>query len=262
MESPSSSALNVSLPQDDEENPSSETPPRAADVTSAVTTAQQQRHDYSGCWITCLICVLVPSIVGLVVLFGLFAVPVIILACFGVSLFCMTPTTTTTSDEAQEEEFKSMTKSEMKSRLIVQHNVREGCCEICLTDFNEDSPETVVVASPNPSCCHVFHQECVLEWLERKPTCPCCRALYLSNVENDEEATNNGDNAVVNNAVVNLEDSDDGDDNDSDEPPEGWEAWINNMMNEWSTTTTATHSLEENADNNEEAQEGCPMEAR
>jgi hypothetical protein len=34
------------------------------------------------------------------------------------------------------------------------------------------------------------------------------------------------------------------------------------MMNEWSTTTTATHSLEENADNNEEAQDGGLIEAR
>lgn len=265
MESASSNTLNVSLPPNDEENPS-ETPagPGGAADTSMTdtssTTAQHPQHDdsSSGCWITLLICVLVPSIVGLVVLFGIFAVPVIILACFGVSLFCLSPTPTDLQNSEQEEEFKNMTKSEMRERLLVRNNVQEGCCEICLMDFNEDSPETVVVASPNPSCCHVFHEECVLKWLEKKPTCPCCRALYLSEVveqgQNQEEATStrsHGDGVVVN-----LQDDGDGSIDIDSEPPEGWDVWIrNNMINESSIPL-------EDSGTNEEAEEESPALAR
>jgi hypothetical protein len=67
----------------------------------------------------------------------------------------------------------------------------EGCCEICLVDC--DGNDKNIAGSPNAECVHIFHSDCILEWLERKPTCPCCRATSLPKtkaVTDIEEETN------------------------------------------------------------------------
>ncbi|KAG6529259.1 hypothetical protein ZIOFF_011455 [Zingiber officinale] len=46
-----------------------------------------------------------------------------------------------------------------------------GVCSICLEDFNRT---THVLEMP---CRHIFHKECLTEWLARSNTCPLCRFL-------------------------------------------------------------------------------------
>lgn len=43
----------------------------------------------------------------------------------------------------------------------------EDSCVICSSKFNNN-----YVALP---CGHVFHSECVLQWISKKLTCPVCR---------------------------------------------------------------------------------------
>jgi hypothetical protein len=51
-------------------------------------------------------------------------------------------------------------------------------CAICLCEFK---PEQLVCASNNVSCQHVFHKDCIVDWLVKQTenTCPMCREVYL-----------------------------------------------------------------------------------
>ena len=52
-------------------------------------------------------------------------------------------------------------------------------CTICLEEFIQQ--ENVIILK----CTHVFHEECINEWLEKKPSCPNCN----QNVYNENETT-------------------------------------------------------------------------
>jgi hypothetical protein len=50
-------------------------------------------------------------------------------------------------------------------------------CAICLSHFE---PQQLVCESNNSSCQHVFHKECMVDWLmKHHDTCPMCREVYL-----------------------------------------------------------------------------------
>jgi len=138
-----------------------------------------------------LLCCLIPVVVGLGVLFGIFLLPTIVLACFGLStLFCMAATNNGANNGNDALSYsnatKRMSRREMRKRLV-PIDVEEGCCDICLVDFTDSTCTLLVVGSPNPDCSHHYHDECILNWLEKKPTCPCCRAEYLKTSSADVE---------------------------------------------------------------------------
>jgi hypothetical protein len=50
-------------------------------------------------------------------------------------------------------------------------------CAICLSHFR---PQELVCKSNNSSCEHVFHKDCMVDWLmKRHDNCPMCREVYL-----------------------------------------------------------------------------------
>jgi hypothetical protein len=50
-------------------------------------------------------------------------------------------------------------------------------CSICLSHFE---PQQLVCESNNSSCQHVFHKDCMVDWLMKgHDTCPMCREVYL-----------------------------------------------------------------------------------
>jgi hypothetical protein len=50
-------------------------------------------------------------------------------------------------------------------------------CAICLSHFK---PQQLVCESNNASCQHVFHKDCMIDWLMKQhETCPMCREVYL-----------------------------------------------------------------------------------
>jgi hypothetical protein len=50
-------------------------------------------------------------------------------------------------------------------------------CAICLSQFQS---QQLVCESNNPSCRHVFHKDCMVDWLmKHHDECPMCREVYL-----------------------------------------------------------------------------------
>ncbi|PNX80438.1 E3 ubiquitin-protein ligase rnf12-like protein [Trifolium pratense] len=49
----------------------------------------------------------------------------------------------------------------------------DSTCSICLTELSTGSSTTVRM--PKHCCSHLFHLDCIQEWLNVKSTCPLCR---------------------------------------------------------------------------------------
>ena len=49
--------------------------------------------------------------------------------------------------------------------------MKEGCV-ICMEDFADNSEKRVAELH----CKHIFHEECLKEWVKKNTTCPTCRA--------------------------------------------------------------------------------------
>jgi hypothetical protein len=57
------------------------------------------------------------------------------------------------------------------------------CCAICLNEYiNGDE----ICFSQNKQCNHIFHRQCISEWLLTHEECPCCRFPYISLDEDDD----------------------------------------------------------------------------
>ncbi|KAK7258832.1 hypothetical protein RIF29_24420 [Crotalaria pallida] len=71
-------------------------------------------------------------------------------------------------DKAVIDTFPMMEYSEVKIHKIGKDALE---CAVCLSEF-EDSHTLRLI----PKCDHVFHPECIDEWLSNHTTCPVCRA--------------------------------------------------------------------------------------
>ena len=58
-------------------------------------------------------------------------------------------------------------------------------CSICLADYQEGD---VVVWAKTDRCNHIFHEECIEQWLERHDNCPLCREKILEDDDDSAEA--------------------------------------------------------------------------
>lgn len=69
---------------------------------------------------------------------------------------------------ASAEMIKNLPLLELREEDLIDPVNRE-CC-VCLDDnFVGDKAVRL------PHCCHIFHKKCIIDWLERKCTCPVCR---------------------------------------------------------------------------------------
>jgi hypothetical protein len=59
-------------------------------------------------------------------------------------------------------------------------------CAICLSHFKSHQ---LVCESNNLSCGHVFHQDCMMDWLMKHRMCPLCREVYLLKTVSREDRT-------------------------------------------------------------------------
>ena len=75
-----------------------------------------------------------------------------------------------------EKDSRSFTSAEGTELEEAEDN---KCCSICLNDY-EDSEIVRVI----PDCSHMFHKDCIDEWLRLHPTCPICRTSPLPSQRN------------------------------------------------------------------------------
>ena len=60
--------------------------------------------------------------------------------------------------------------------------IEKSCCDICMMDYELGD---VVSQSNNSNCDHIFHKDCILDWMQKKHSCPCCRRNYLGEEDCD-----------------------------------------------------------------------------
>lgn len=77
-------------------------------------------------------------------------------------------------------DFPSRIEKKLKSTTAAQTRVVGGTCAICLENYKVGD---VVNWSPNPSCTHVFHEECIMKCFTTsgRSSCPVCRHCFLNN---------------------------------------------------------------------------------
>ena len=59
--------------------------------------------------------------------------------------------------------------------VFIVQNRWKGECVICLENLDANDHGKML-----PNCGHVFHQECIDEWLNKKTSCPLCRGPVFS----------------------------------------------------------------------------------
>ena len=74
-------------------------------------------------------------------------------------------------------------------------------CSICMEKFLEGDQIREL-----PGCGHIFHAECVAEWLKLQPSCPVCRRNIAETLDDQEkrQGTPEGDGAAVTIASVSV----------------------------------------------------------
>ena len=105
------------------------------------------------------------------------------------------------ADTVKETECKSETPAEASSKTQIYLQDREydldgeataDCCVICLTAYEEGDE---IAWSQNPKCTHLFHRECIMEWLLKRDDCPICRHnFFFDDESNNHECDNNNSN--------------------------------------------------------------------
>lgn len=73
--------------------------------------------------------------------------------------------------------------------MIYLHHISQSCCDICMMDYE---PDDKISESKNSGCDHIFHKDCILDWMQKKHTCPCCRRNYLGEEDDQENVATPG----------------------------------------------------------------------
>jgi NACalpha-BTF3-like transcription factor len=91
-------------------------------------------------------------------------------------------------------------------------------CTICFNPYKEKDE---ICWSNNPNCSHMFHKDCIGEWLMRADECPCCRLDYMQPrvADDEEEGSGNICEASGTSEVVTTTNQEDGEAPTASQPP-------------------------------------------
>lgn len=62
--------------------------------------------------------------------------------------------------------------------------VSSRICSICMEDYTSSDE----ICHSKSVCGHIYHVECLMDWMMRNADCPICRAVIISPVSDDEES--------------------------------------------------------------------------
>ena len=88
---------------------------------------------------------------------------------------------------ARERERKAKARREFVEQILpreryrkeeeeVVHDGERQQCTICLTDYKDGE---CIARATTEVCPHIYHRECIADWLLRKKFCPVCREVFL-----------------------------------------------------------------------------------
>ena len=89
-------------------------------------------------------------------------------------------------DQYKTQEKKPDVELCVEGELATKDHLDKSCV-ICKSDFELDEKITVL------ECKHIFHTECISEWIKYKSECPTCRAKIHTTFTEEEEKNINND---------------------------------------------------------------------
>eukprot|EP00523_Entomoneis_sp_CCMP467_P002285 CAMPEP_0168748246 /NCGR_PEP_ID=MMETSP0724-20121128/16076_1 /TAXON_ID=265536 /ORGANISM="Amphiprora sp., Strain CCMP467" /LENGTH=525 /DNA_ID=CAMNT_0008796067 /DNA_START=57 /DNA_END=1634 /DNA_ORIENTATION=+ len=81
---------------------------------------------------------------------------------------------------------KDNDKEDENDNDVDEESDHQSTCIVCLNSYNQGD---VIAWSPNPQCQHIFHRDCITEWLQKNVSCPVCRNPFLNDNHPDEDGT-------------------------------------------------------------------------
>merc|ERR1711907_933497 len=83
----------------------------------------------------------------------------------------------------------------------------EHVCPICLDNFEVGDAVMWLNRSDGESCSHVFHEECLMQWLleQRENECPTCRACFIESSSDDDNCGDDDESDSTSTAATSLE---------------------------------------------------------
>jgi hypothetical protein len=123
----------------------------------------------------------------------------------------------------------------------------QNICTICLCNYEVGSD---IVWLSNELCDHVFHEQCIEQWLMKQregPLCPCCRRDFILDPYDLEEEEEEADSHLLlsSSSLVPMEESSTGEDDDNNNQSET--VVVVRVPTTTTTVATTTTSLEEMA---------------
>ena len=87
------------------------------------------------------------------------------------------------------QEKKPNIKLDVKSQLATSDH-KDNTCAICKSDFEVDENITLL------SCDHIFHTDCIAEWVKYKSECPVCRSKIETTDTTEKKSSESGPGEV------------------------------------------------------------------
>ncbi|KAL1194303.1 RING-H2 finger protein ATL2 [Cardamine amara subsp. amara] len=75
---------------------------------------------------------------------------------------------------ASKDVFQRLVEKHKVESIDLEEEEEQTPCSVCLEVMSESTSEKIIRI---PNCLHLFHQDCIFEWLRHRKSCPLCRCV-------------------------------------------------------------------------------------